>query len=102
MVPFVPNSVIHPEMSHLNKEYFLPPGMGRTEAINKRIKEAGITRKIREGQVRFLAFLCTSDRETMLMIYNEGRWKAWVDANIAFHAKNLWQGKCGRMCRSHG
>lgn len=89
MVPFVPNSVIHPELSHLNKEYLLPPGMGRTEAINKRIKEAGITRKIREGQVRFLAFLCTSDRETMLRIYNEGRWQAWVDANIAFMQKTF-------------
>ena len=89
MVPFVPDSVIHPELSHLNKEYLLPPGMGRTEAINKRIMEAGITRKIRDDQAKFLAFLCTSDRETMLKIYNEGRWQAWVDANISFMQKTF-------------
>ena len=89
MVPFVPDSVIHPELSHLNKEYLLPPGMGRTEAINKRIMEAGITRKIRDDQAKFLAFLCSSDRETMLKIYNEGRWQAWVDANISFMQKTF-------------
>ena len=89
MVPFVPDSVIHPELSHLNKEYLLPPGMGRTEAINKRIMEAGITRKIRDDQAKFLAFLCSSDRETMLRIYNEGRWQAWVDANISFMQKTF-------------
>ena len=89
MVPFVPDSVIHPELSHLNREYLLPPGMGRTEAINKRIMEAGITRKIRDDQAKFLAFLCTSDRETMLQIYNEGRWQAWVDANISFMQKTF-------------
>lgn len=70
-------------MSHLNKEYIPPPGIGRTEAINKRISEAGIARKTRDGQTKFLAFICTSDRETMLKIYNEGRWQARVDANIA-------------------
>lgn len=89
MVPFVPDSVIHPELSHLNKEYILPPSMGRTEAINKRKIEAGITRKIRDDQAKFLAFLCTSDRETMLQIYNEGRWQAWVDANISFMQKTF-------------
>ena len=89
MVPFFPDSVIHPELSHLNKEYLLPPGIGRTEAINKRIMEAGITRKIRDDQAKFLAFICSSDRETMLQIYNEGRWQAWVNANIAFMQKTF-------------
>ena len=52
--------------------------------------KAGITRKIRDDQAKFLAFLCTSDRETMLYIYNiynEGRWQAWGDANISFMQK---------------
>lgn len=53
MMPFVPKSVIHPELSYLNKEYLLPPGMGRSEAIEKRIREAGITRKIRDDQAKF-------------------------------------------------
>lgn len=89
MVPFVPKSVIHPELSHLNREYLLPPGMGRTEAIEKRIKEAGITRKIRADQAKFLAFICTSDHETMQKIYDEGRWQAWVEANISFMQKTF-------------
>ena len=76
MVPFVPTSVIHPELSHLNKEYLLPTGMGRTEAIEKRIKDANVTRKVRAGQTKFLAFICTSDHETMKKIYDEGRWQA--------------------------
>lgn len=89
MVPFVPTSVIHPELSHLNKEYLLPPGMGRTEAIEKRIKDANVTRKVRAGQTKFLAFICTSDHETMKKIYDEGRWQEWVDANIAFMQKTF-------------
>ena len=89
MVPFVPKSVIHPELSYLNKEYLLPPGMGRSEAIEKRIREAGITRKIRDDQAKFLAFVCSSDSETMKKIYDEGRWQAWVDANISFMQKTF-------------
>ena len=89
MVPFVPKSVIHPELSHLNKEYLLPSGMGRSEAIEKRIREAGITRKIRDDQAKFLAFVCSSDSETMRKIYDEGRWQAWVDANISFMQKTF-------------
>ena len=89
MVPFVPKSVIHPELSYINKEYLLPPGMGRSEAIEKRIKEAGITRKIRDDQAKFLAFVCSSDSETMRRIYDEGRWQEWVDANIAFMQKTF-------------
>ena len=89
MVPFVPKSVIHPELSYLNKEYLLPPGMGRSEAIEKRIREAGITRKIRDNQAKFLAFVCSSDSETMRKIYDEGRWQEWVDANIAFMQKTF-------------
>ena len=89
MVPFVPQSVVHPERSHLNKEYLLPPGMGRTEAIEKRIKEAGITRKIRDDQAKFLAFVCSSDHGTMQKIYDEGRFEAWVAANISFMEKTF-------------
>ena len=89
MVPFVPKSVIHPELSHLNREYLLPPGMGRSEVIEKRIKEAGITRKIRADQAKFLAFVCTSDHETMQKIYDEGRFEAWVAANISFMKKTF-------------
>ena len=63
--------------------------MGRSEAIEKRIKEAGITRKIRDDQAKFLTFVCSSDSETMRKIYDEGRWQAWVDANISFMQKTF-------------
>ena len=89
MVPFVPKSVIHPELAHLNKEYLLPAGMGRSEAIEKRIKEASITRKIRADQAKFLAFVCSSDHETMQKIYDEGRFDEWVAANISFMQKTF-------------
>ncbi len=89
MVPFVPKSVIHPELSHLNREYLLPPGMGRSEAIEKRIREAGITRKIRDDQAKFLAFVCSSDHEAMQRIYDEGRFEDWVSANISFMKKTF-------------
>ena len=89
MVPFVPKSVIHPELSHLNREYLLPPGTGRSEAIERRIREAGITRKIRADQAKFLAFVCSSDHETMQRIYDEGRFEDWVSANISFMKKTF-------------
>ncbi len=53
------------------------------------IREAGITRKIRDDQAKFLAFVCSSDSETMKKIYDEGRWQAWVDANISFMQKTF-------------
>lgn len=84
MVPFMPKSVIHPELTELNKEYILPPGMSRSEAIEKRIKEAGITRKIRKDQVRCLALLFTSDKETMDKIVKAGRADEYADACIDF------------------
>lgn len=34
MVEFRPNSVKHPELTKLNKEYILPKGMGRSDALD--------------------------------------------------------------------
>ena len=84
MVDFLPKSVKHPELTELNKEYILPPGMSRSEAIEKRIKEAGITRKIRKDQIRCLAFLCSSDKKTMDEIVKAGRTHEFASACIAF------------------
>lgn len=84
MVKFLPKSVIHPELTVLNKEYLLTPDMSRSEAIERRIKEAGITRKIRKDQVRSLAFLFTSDKKTMEGIVKAGRADEYASACIDF------------------
>ena len=84
MVKFIPKSVIHPELTVLNKEYLLTPDMSRSEAIERRIKEAGITRKIRKDQVRSLAFLFTSDKKTMEGIVKAGRADEYASACIDF------------------
>lgn len=55
MVKFIPKSVIHPELTIRNKEYLLTPDMSRSEAIERRIKEAGITRKF--VRIRYVVLL---------------------------------------------
>lgn len=87
MVEFQPKSVIHPELTESNKEYILLDGTSRSEAIEKRIKEAGITRKIRKDQVRCLAFLCTSDKESMDSVVSAGRIDDYASACIDFCKK---------------
>lgn len=72
MVDWFPRSVRDHARTSLNKEY-LAGGMGREAAIAKRISEAGITRGIRSDAVRSLAFLVTSDHETMAAVEREGR-----------------------------
>lgn len=89
MVPFRPKSVTHPELTYQNKEYILAQGVSRSEAIEQRIREAGITRKIRDNQVRCLAFLCTSDRESMDAIVAAGRADEYAQACIDFGRKTF-------------
>ena len=84
MVEFRPKSVKHPELTKQNKEYILPKGIGRSEAIEKRIKEAGIARAIRANQVRALCFLFTSDMATMDEIVRQGRFDEFAQACIDF------------------
>lgn len=84
MVEFRPDSVKHPELTKLNKEYILPKGMGRSEAIEKRVKEAGIARAIRANQVRALCFIFTSDKATMDEIVKQGRFDEFAHACIDF------------------
>lgn len=84
MIEFRPASVKHPELTKTNKEYILPEGIGRSEAIEARIKEAGITRKIRADQTRCLCFLCTSDKATMDDIVKQGRFDDYAQACIDF------------------
>ena len=84
MVEFRPKSVIHPKRTRLNKEYILPEGTSRGEAIEARIRKAGVTRKIKDSQVRALCFLCSSDKVAMDRIVAEGRFDDYAQACIDF------------------
>lgn len=91
LVPFVPQSVIHPQRSHLNKDYILQPGEGRTAAIERRICEAGITRKIRDDQVKAITFICSSDHEKMQELWKTNKIDEWAKDCIAYLQKKFGQ-----------
>lgn len=72
------------ERTHLNKEFIdFPDGVdNRTQAIQHRIENAGITRKIRENQVRALQVMLSGTHEDMLRIQNEEKIDGWCQSNI--------------------
>lgn len=72
------------ERTHLNKEFIDFPYKveNRTQAIQHRIENAGITRKIRENQVRALQIMLSGTPEDMQRIQTEGRMDDWCHDNI--------------------
>lgn len=89
IVPYQPESVRFPERTTLNKEYLMAPGSNRTEAIENRIKEAGITRKIRDDAVKAICFICTSDRDKMAEIERNGQLDQWANDCIRYLQKEF-------------
>ena len=77
--------------THLNRELIeFPEGVkSRTEAIQHRIENAGITRKISRNQVRTIRILMSGTHEDMLRIQNEGRLDDWCKDNIEWLRKEL-------------
>ena len=74
-----------PERTHLNRyglvEY--PDGItGLAAAVEHRIANAGITRKISDRQVRCLNMVMTSDNEGMQKIIDAGKLDQWIADNI--------------------
>ena len=74
-----------PTRTHLNRynlvEY--PDGItGLAAAVEHRIANAGITRKISDRQVRCLNLVMTSDNEGMQKIIDSGKLDEWIDDNI--------------------
>ena len=74
-----------PARTHLNRynlvEY--PDGItGLAAAVEHRIANAGITRKISDRQVRCLNMVMTSDNEGMQKIIDSGKLDEWIDDNI--------------------
>lgn len=72
------------ERTHLNKELVNFPDKveNRTQAIQHRIENAGITRKIRENQVRALQVMLSGTPEDMQRIQNQGKIEDWCQSNI--------------------
>lgn len=73
-----------PERKELNKEFItFPDGVeNRTQVIQHRIENAGITRKIRENQVRALQVMLSGTPEDMQRIQKEGKIDDWCRDNI--------------------
>lgn len=82
---------IHPKnadesRTHLNRELIkFPDGVeNRTQVIQHRLDNAGLTRKIGNNQVRAIRILLTGTHEDMERITNEGRLDEWCEDNLRY------------------
>lgn len=73
-----------PDRIHLNRELIkFPDGVEtRTQAIQHRIENAGIKRKISHNQVRALQIMLSGTPEDMQRIQDSGRLNEWSNDNI--------------------
>lgn len=75
----------HPELRHLNRDDFIkyPDGVdGLGEAIQHRLDNAGLTRKIGKNQVLALHVLMTSDGDALRRLADEGRLNDWAESSV--------------------
>ena len=77
-----------PTRTHLNRKLVTyPDGIkDRTAAIQKRLEEAGLTRKIGNNQVRAIRINVSGTHEDMERIEREGRLDEWCADNIKYFA----------------
>jgi cell division protein FtsB len=75
-----------PEKTHLNRELIeFPSGVtNRTQAIQFRIKTAGIFRKITPDQVRVIRVNVSGSHKDMKRIVSEGRIDEWCKDNLEY------------------
>ncbi|WP_368337602.1 MobV family relaxase [Parabacteroides merdae] len=73
-----------PARTCLNRELVdFPDGVtNRTEAINHRIRTAGIKRKITPDQVRAIRIVLSGTHEDMMKVQDEGRLNEWCADNL--------------------
>lgn len=77
----------HPELRHLNRDDFIryPDGVvGLGGAIQHRLDNAGLTRKIGKNQVLALNILMTSDGDALRRLADEGRLDDWAQASVGW------------------
>ena len=77
-----------PTRTHLNRKLIdYPDGVkDRSAAIQRRLEEARLTRKIGNNQVRAIRILLTGTHEDMERITNEGRLDEWCNDNLKYLA----------------
>ena len=77
-----------PTRTHLNRKLVTyPDGIkDRTAAIQKRLEEAGLTRKIGNNQVRAIRINVSGTHEDMKRIEREGRLDEWCGDNMKYFA----------------
>lgn len=88
MTDHIERNVIHsnvdPNRIHLNRDLIeFPEGVNnRTEAIQHRLKTAGLTRQIGKNQVQVIRFMLSGSPEDMERIQNAGKLDDWCKDNI--------------------
>jgi len=77
--------------THLNQELIrFPNGVtNRTEAIQHRIENAGINRKISHNQVRAIRFILSGTHEDMQRIQSEGQLNKWCKDSLDWLQKEV-------------
>ena len=85
-----------PARTHLNRELLEFPEnvQNRTQAIQHRLENAGLTRKIGKNQVRAIRIMLSGTHETMKQIESEGKLDLWCNDNLewlknTFGTKNI-------------
>ncbi len=95
----------HPELRHLNRDDFIkyPDGVdGLGEAIQHRLDNAGLTRKIGKNQVLALHVLMTSDGDALRRLADEGRLNDWAESSVRWAKQTFGEEKCCRRTSPHG
>lgn len=88
MTDHIERNIIHPKVDpnrvHLNKELIeFPDGVNnRTEAIQHRLDNVSLGRKIGKNQVQVIRFMLSGSPEDMERIQNEGKLDDWCKDNI--------------------
>ena len=82
---YVPSNA-DPRRTHLNRELVtFPPGVTcRTEAIQHRIDNANLHRKVGKNQVKAIRIILTGTHEQMMKLSDGGRLEEWISANLAW------------------
>lgn len=70
--------------THLNRELIqFPDGVrSRTEAVQYRIDNAGLHRKVGKNQTKAIRIILTGSHEQMMEIEQSGKLDQWTDANL--------------------
>lgn len=80
--------------THLNRELIqFPDGVrNRTEAVQYRIDNAGLHRKVGKNQTKAIRIILTGSHEQMMKIEQSGKLNKWTDANLRWLKETFGEG----------